>query len=70
MFYCWSGGPGTELRQRQSAAVKTSGAPSPQPPANVPPQSIPGSPAVQPNGSSQSLMSPSSSTEGVIIPPG
>ena len=70
-FYCcWSGGPGTELRQRQSAAVKTSGASSPQPPANVPlSQSIPSSPVVQPNSSSQSLLSPSPSTEG-IIPPG
>lgn len=73
MFNCWLGGPGTELRQRQSAAVKTSAASSPQltsRPANVPPQSIPGSPAVQPSNSSQSLLSPSPSSEGVLIPPG
>ena len=67
MFYCWSGGPGTDLRQRQSAAVNASATSSPQP-VNRPsqPSSLP---AVQPNGSSQSILSPSPSGEGVI-PPG
>lgn len=77
MFNCWSAGPGTELRQRQSATVKPSGAvssPMPQPsgrPTGIPSQPSSGSPAVQLNKepSSQSLLSPSSSSEGVI-PPG
>jgi len=75
MFYCWLGRPGTELRQRQTATANMSGAsPSAQPtvrPASVPPHSTPNSPTVQPNKeSSQSLLSPSASSEGMIIPPG
>ena len=72
-----SAGPGTELRQRQSATVKPSGAassPMPQPsgrPTGVPSQPSSRSPAVQLNKEpSQSLLSPSSSSEGVVIPPG
>ena len=74
MCKCWSPGPGTELRKRQLAKPSATSSPMPQPsgrPAGVPPQPTPGSPAVQLNKeSSQSLLSPSSSNEGVIILPG
>lgn len=73
-----SGAPGTELRQRQPVAtvkMPVASSQSPQPTvrqANVPlQQPNPSSPAVQPNQeSSQTLLSPSASSQGVMIPPG